>query len=92
MSWEYILLSIFKLKTAFLAFKKLLNAWNQAVFAQFLYIPGSYEVLFDFFDSLHHHPPAGHSPPNTVGATRLAGATALARSLSNAILGMFYKH
>jgi hypothetical protein len=33
-----------------------------AVFALFLYIPGIFEVLFDFYDSLHHHPWARHSP------------------------------
>jgi hypothetical protein len=33
-----------------------------AVFVPFSYIPGGFEVLFDFFDSLHHPPWARHSP------------------------------
>ncbi len=33
-----------------------------AIFVSFLYIPGGFEGLFDFFDSLHYHPQAGHSP------------------------------
>jgi hypothetical protein len=37
-----------------------------AVFALFLYIPGGLEGLFDFYDSLHHHPQAGHSPHQAV--------------------------
>ncbi len=31
-------------------------------FALFSYILGGLEGLFDFFDSPHHHPQAGHSP------------------------------
>jgi hypothetical protein len=35
---------------------------NLAVFALVLYLPGGLEGLFDFYDSLHHHCQAGHSP------------------------------
>jgi hypothetical protein len=36
-----------------------------ASFAPFLYILGGIEVLFDFFDSLHHHPASGTPPANS---------------------------
>jgi hypothetical protein len=61
-SWEYILLSTFKEKNGvFCIFK--VNKWAKlSVFAPFSKVPGGLEGLFDFYDSLHHHPQAGHSP------------------------------
>jgi hypothetical protein len=50
MSQEYILLVLLE------------KCEKRAVLAQFSYIPGGLEGLFDFFDSVHHHPLARHSP------------------------------
>ncbi len=60
-SLEYILLSNFEQKTAFLAIYKPKRERNRPFFAIFVY-SGSLEGLFDFYDPLHHHPQAGHSP------------------------------
>ncbi len=46
---------------AFLAFFKSISA-ETCHFCAFSYRPGGFEGLFDFFDSHHHHPWAGHSP------------------------------
>jgi hypothetical protein len=60
MFWEYIL--YFKVKNNVFDDFEVNKCGKQAVLALFLYIPGGLEGLFDFFDSLHRHPLAGHSP------------------------------
>ncbi len=60
-SLDYILLSIFERKTAFSAIYKPKSAWNRPFF-MFSSILGGLEGLFDFYESLHHHPRAEHSP------------------------------
>ncbi len=37
------------------------------VFLAFLYILGGFEGLFDFYDTLHHHPWTGRPFPPIVG-------------------------
>ncbi len=65
MSLEYILLSTFERKTVFLAIYKPKHAQNRPFFRHFLYISGSWEGLFDFYNPLHHHPWTGHSLVNS---------------------------
>jgi hypothetical protein len=43
-------------KTGVFGVLKVNECGKLAVFAPFLYIPSGFKVLFDFFDSLHHHP------------------------------------
>jgi hypothetical protein len=50
-----------KVKKVLLAISKLISAANRP----FSYIPAGLEGLYDFFDSLHHHPLAGQSPANS---------------------------
>ncbi len=57
-SHEYILLSTLEQKTAFLAIYRPKCEWNRL----FLAISYSCEGIYDFYESLHHHPRAGHSP------------------------------
>jgi hypothetical protein len=59
-SQDYILLSTFERKTTFSAIYKP-KVRETACFWPFLYISGSVEGLFNFSDSLCHHPRAGHS-------------------------------
>jgi hypothetical protein len=56
-SRDYILLSTLKKKIF-----RVKSAGISPLFVSFSYIPGGMEGLFDFFDSPHHHPRAGHSP------------------------------
>jgi hypothetical protein len=51
----------FKVKNGVFGIFKVNKCEKPAVFVPFSYIPGGIEDLFDFFDSLHHHPRAGHS-------------------------------
>jgi hypothetical protein len=53
----------FSVKNGVFIVFKVNKCGKPAVFALFSYIPGGIEVLFYFFDSLQHHPWAGHPPP-----------------------------
>ncbi len=61
-SREYILLSTFERKTAFLAIFQPKCAQNCPFFSPLSFIPGGLEGLFDFYDPLHHHPWTGRPP------------------------------
>ncbi len=60
-SREYILLSTFERKTAFLQFVSKNVRETVRFFAVFVYF-GGFEGLFGSCDPLHHHPWTGHSP------------------------------
>ncbi len=62
MSREYILLSTLEQKTAFSGIERPKRARNHPFFLPFLAISYGCEGLYDFYESVHHHPQAGHSP------------------------------
>jgi hypothetical protein len=64
MSREYILLSIFERKTAFLTIYKPNRAQNRPFFTVFVH-SGQHGGVFDSFNSLHHHPCPGTPPANS---------------------------
>ncbi len=60
-SREYILLNTLEQKTAFLAIYRPKRVRNRRFFAV-LAISYDCEGIYDFYETLHHHPRAGHSP------------------------------
>ncbi len=53
----------FKVKNGVFCIFKVNECRIPAVFPQFRYMTGGMEGLFDFFDSLHHHPQDGPGTP-----------------------------
>jgi hypothetical protein len=55
----------FKVKNGVFGVFKVNKCGKLAVCMPFSYISGGFGVLFDFFDSLHHHPRPGTPPANS---------------------------
>jgi hypothetical protein len=67
--WGVYFVKYFEVKNCIFGKFEVNKCRKPAVLVPSLNIPGGFEGLFAFFDSLHHHSLAGHSPLPIVGSS-----------------------